>query len=173
MVYIIKFKVDGGCRGNGGPNPYGAAAAVRLLPRNRHSAWTKTVRSTRHHMASNQRAEISAIILGLELAIAEILDLSFDPHVRVTIFTDSRYAVGCMTTWIYKWCRNGWVNAAGNEVANRDLIEKASSLDDWVKELGAEVEYVWISRAENELADEYANIRMDEMEKRTKLKRLM
>lgn len=68
-----------------------------------------------------------------------------------------------MTDWIYKWTRNGWVNSAGNEVANRDLIEKASDLDDEVKELGT-VDYVWIPRAENQKADEAVSNVLDEME---------
>ena len=68
-----------------------------------------------------------------------------------------------MTDWIYKWTRNGWVNAAGNQVANRDLIEKASDLDDQVKELGT-VDYVWIPRSENQDADEAVSNRLDDME---------
>lgn len=72
---------------------------------------------------------------------------------RCPIHSDSRYAIGCMNQWIYKWCRNAWVNAAGLEVANRDSIQFASDLDDRVKELG-DVEYVWVLREENEFADE-------------------
>ena len=78
--------------------------------------------------------------------------------------SDSRYAVDCMNTWIYKWSKNGWVNAAGREIANYDLITKASGLDDDVKELG-EVTYVWIPREENEEADEACNECMDKMER--------
>jgi len=73
-----------------------------------------------------------------------------------------RYAVGCMTEWIYKWSSNGWVNSAGSEVANRDLIEEASDLDDRVRDLGR-VEYIWIPRAENTVADEAVNNALDEM----------
>lgn len=63
-----------------------------------------------------------------------------DPFLRVEIFSDSKYAVGCMTEWIYKWSRNGWRNAAGNQVANQDLIRKASDLDDRLRVKGV-VEY--------------------------------
>ena len=55
------------------------------------------------------------------------------------------------------------MNAAGNQVANRDLIEEASDLDDKVKELGT-VDYVWIPKDENQDADEAVNGRLDEME---------
>ena len=68
-----------------------------------------------------------------------------------------------MTDWIYKWTRNGWINAAGNQVANKDLIEKASELDYKVKELGT-VDYVWIPRDENQDADGAVNDLLNEME---------
>jgi ribonuclease HI len=68
-----------------------------------------------------------------------------------------------MTEWIYKWTNNGWINAAGNEVANRDLIEEASDLDDRLKKEG-DVRYVWIPRSQNQLADEACNDCMDEQD---------
>ena len=65
-----------------------------------------------------------------------------------------------MKTWIYKWANNGWINSTGDEVANRDLIEQASDLDDRLKEEG-DVEYIWISREKNHLADSYCNKALD------------
>lgn len=82
----------------------------------------------------------------------------------VEIFSDSKYAVTCMKTWIYKWANNGWTNSAGNEVSNRDLIEEASDLDDRVKDIGS-VEYTWIPRSENEVADAACNVAMDKQER--------
>ena len=52
------------------------------------------------------------------------------PRLNVTIHSDSKYAVSCMNVWIDKWTQNGWTNAQGEPVANRDLIEQASNLDD-------------------------------------------
>jgi ribonuclease HI len=68
-----------------------------------------------------------------------------------------------MNDWVYKWTKNGWRNAAGNEVANRDLIEEACDLDDRLKEEGS-VEYIWIPREQNEEADRYCNQAMDDEE---------
>lgn len=65
-----------------------------------------------------------------------------------------------MTNQVYKWSKNGWINAASNEVANRDLIQEASDLDDKLKEEGT-VEYIWIPREENQDADRYCNQAMD------------
>ena len=68
-----------------------------------------------------------------------------------------------MSSWKHQWSKNGWLNARGNPVANLDLIQEASNLDDAVRNLG-NVEYVWIPRSQNSEADEAANVAMDKME---------
>lgn len=158
MVYVMEIYVDGGCRGNGHPGSIGAAAAVFKKRYGGSESWTRSLPHT--PTPTNQRAEITAIILALELALEKSDQLDTDPYLDVTIYSDSKYAVGCMNDWIYKWTRNGWVNAAGYEVANRDLIEEASDLDDRLKEIG-DVQYIWIPREKNQLADECCNEDMD------------
>jgi len=158
MVYTMEIYVDGGCRGNGQPGAIGAAAAVFQKKHGGYDAWTKSLPS--YPPPTNQRAEITAIILALEQALEKLEELDTNPYLDVKIYSDSRYAIGCMTNWIYKWARNGWINAAGNEVANRDLIQEASDLDDRLKEAG-DVEYIWIPREENQLADRLCNEDMD------------
>jgi ribonuclease HI len=158
MVYIMEIYVDGACRGNGQLGAIGAAAAIFKKKRGGYDAWTKSLPT--YPPPTNQRAEITAIILALEQALEKFEELDTNPYLDVKIYSDSRYAIGCMTKWIYKWTRNGWINAAGNEVANRDLIEEASDLDDRLKEKG-DVEYIWIPREENQLADGLCNEHMD------------
>lgn len=65
-----------------------------------------------------------------------------------------------MEEWIYKWRANGWINSAGREVVNRDLIEVADDLDTELKDLGR-VRYCWVSRGENQEADELCNDILD------------
>ncbi|OAA49394.1 pyridoxine kinase [Metarhizium rileyi] len=139
MVYTMKIYVDGGCRGNGQPGAVAAAAAAVKKRNGKYHCWTRSL--PLYPTPTNQRAEITAIIMALEVALERYRDLDTNPYMDVTIYSDSRYAIGCMTKWIYKWSRNGWTNAAGFEVANRDLIEEASDLDDRLKEEG-DVEYV-------------------------------
>lgn len=43
----------------------------------------------------------------------------------------------------------------------RDLIERASDLDDWLREEG-DVEYLWVPRRKNRFADAACSKRMDE-----------
>jgi ribonuclease HI len=158
MVYIMEIYVDGGCRGNGRPGSIGAAAAVMKKKFGKIEYWTRSLPI--YPTPTNQRAEITAIILALEAALEKLEQLDTNPYLDVTIYSDSKYAVECMNNWIYKWTKNGWINAAGNEVANRDLIENASELDDRLKEEG-DVEYVWIPREQNHLADMYCNEELD------------
>src|ERR1700722_12779646 len=124
MVYIMKIYVDGGCRGNGQPGAIGAAAAVFKKRDGKYFGWTRSL--PLYPPPTNQRAEITAIILALEQALEKLEELDTNPHLDVKIYSDSRYAIGCMTNWIYKWTRNGWINATGNEVANRILTQGAS-----------------------------------------------
>ncbi|KAE8423319.1 ribonuclease H-like domain-containing protein [Aspergillus pseudocaelatus] len=159
MPYIMEIYTDGGCRGNGRSGAIGAAAAVFKNKFGKCTGWTRPL--PKYPAPTNQRAEITAIILALETALEKLEELDTRPYLDVKIYSDSRYAIGCMTKWIYKWANNGWTNAAGNEVANRDLIEKASDLDDRLKEEG-DVEYIWIPREKNQTADEMCNDEMDE-----------
>jgi len=64
---------------------------------------------------TNQRAELTAVLRALEACPKDR---------RVVILTDSRYAINCCSDWFKKWRANGWVNAAGKSVENRDLIQK-------------------------------------------------
>lgn len=159
----MRIYADGGCRRNGDVLAIGAAAAV-LMPRwGRYTYKTQRLYGSYYESPTNQRAEITAIILGLQLALEKYDELSENPYLDVIIRSDSKYAVQSMNEWIYKWSRNGWTNARGVEVANRDLLEKASALDDELGELGS-VKYVWIPRSENQIADKHCNEVLDKME---------
>lgn len=161
MVYIMEIYVDGGCRNNGRSNSVSAAAAVVERRWGKDKFYKKPL-PQEPYSPTNQRAEIAAIILALELGLEKYGQLHSDPYMDVTIHSDSKYAIGCMTEWIHKWRRNGWTNAAGNPVKNQDLIKKAAELHDRLDREGS-VEYVWIPREQNVLADQLCNEAMDDM----------
>nr|POE86493.1 ribonuclease hi [Quercus suber] len=152
MVYTMVFSVDGACRGNGRPGSQAAAAAVLLTRSGTHKAWTRTLPDD--PTPTNQRAELTAIILALELALERYRDLDSNPYIDVVIKSDSKYAVNCMNMWINKWRNNGWTNAAGNDVANTDLLRDALDLDIALQSEGS-LSYKWIPRERNELAHGY------------------
>ncbi|KAI4233503.1 MAG: hypothetical protein LQ349_004383 [Xanthoria aureola] len=164
MVYIMKMSVDGACRNNGYSNATAAAACVIHKKWGRWETWSRRLPSSPR--PTNQAAEITAIIIALEKAIDKSNEMSFCPFMKVYITTDSRYAHGCMTVWRDKWVDNGWVNAAGRDVANRDLLERALELEAEIEEHG-DVRYEWVPRGQNTEADEAANRELDDTSRDT------
>ena len=67
---------------------------------------------------TNQRAELTAVLRAIDIA---------PRHRAITIYTDSRYAIDCVTSWYKNWKRNGWVTANKKPVENRDLIQEIRS----------------------------------------------
>ncbi len=63
----------------------------------------------------------------------------------VSIITDSRYAIDCVTSWYVNWRKNGWKTSANKVVENKDLVEnilakieernslKVQTLFEWIK----------------------------------------
>jgi len=154
MAYRMEIYADGGCRDNGQPESRGAAAAVFKPERGQQKILTQVL--PRWPRPTNQRAEMWAIILALKHALEMRDSLISNPWLDLKIYSDSTYAVRCMTEWIDGWSRNGWTNSAGNGVANLDLVQEASCLDDRLHQVGT-VEYIWIPRARNLEADSYCN----------------
>lgn len=89
---------------------------------------------------TNQRAELSAGLLALEIANA-IKDLNDSSRVndrlrrnddedpeavlrRVLIESDSQFLVKGMTEWVYKWRRTGYINSKMLPVVNQDLFKE-------------------------------------------------
>lgn len=66
---------------------------------------------------TNQRMELMAIRKALEYAASVRRN-----NERVTVYSDSAYAINCyLQEWYVKWQSNGWCNAAKKPVANQDL----------------------------------------------------
>lgn len=97
--------------------------------------------------ATNQTMELRAVISAL---------MTLNRPYRVTVYSDSAYIVNCMTNrWYDKWKRNGWRNARGDPVANRNYWELLITKDDF-----HDIEWVHIKghsgNPANELADHVA-----------------
>lgn len=110
----IVIYCDGACSGNqfnknvGG---WGALLKYKDITREIYGGERNT---------TNQRMELTACIKALEQVKATDL--------HVDVYSDSAYLVNCIKDkWYKKWIANGWKNAKGQPVENRDLWEKLLS----------------------------------------------
>lgn len=161
MPYIMDLYADGVCRRNSEAGPIAAAAVVMTNKYGHSTTWTHRLPST--PTPTSQRAQLCAIILALERAQTKAQQMRSGPNMDIIIITSSKYAVGCMTQWCWKWMRNGFRNQRGREISNRDLIEKALVLEGEVLGAGT-VEWRWVPRAQNGEAEDVVNGVLDEME---------
>lgn len=66
---------------------------------------------------TNQRMELQAIREALTYASSHRR-----PNEKVTIYSDSAYAINCyLEEWYINWQNNGWLNSNKQPVANQDL----------------------------------------------------
>lgn len=138
MVRELVVEADGGSRGNPGVAGYGAlvkdAATGELLAE----------RSAPLGKASNNVAEYSGVIAGLEAALA------IDPGARVAVRMDSKLVVEQMAG---RW-----------KIKHEDMKRLASEAQALVRRLraaGGDVTWTWIPRESNKAADKLSNDGMD------------
>ena len=144
MSSPIEIYTDGACRGNPGPGGWGV-----LLKAGRHE---KTMHGGEHD-TTNNRMELMAAIEGLK---------SLKRPSEVVLYTDSRYVMDGITSWLANWKKRGWKTAAKKPVKNQDLWQ---ALDE--EAARHEIRWVWVKGHSghdgNEEADRLANLGIDEM----------
>ncbi len=144
-LHKLDIYCDGGCLGN--PGEAGSGLSVYLDDEPRpiliYGQYAKK--------GTNNTAELHALLHALSLA-------SISKAAKITILSDSKYSIDCVTKWAYGWKKKGWTKKGG-EIKNLDLIKDAHSLYDTLKDL-ISVKYVkGHSGIEgNELADRMAGI---------------
>lgn len=96
---------------------------------------------------TNQIAELYAIYTVL---------YNINLKTNITIYTDSKYSIGCLTEWHHNWRKNGWVNSKGEPVANKELIQAILSVS---STMNIKYNHVRAHRGDhyNEWADRLAN----------------
>jgi ribonuclease HI len=109
------------------------------------------------HYSTNQRAELMAIVeaLGWVNGVTN----EFTKGAPITIYSDSKYAISCLSEWWQKWERNGWQRKDGGKwlpVKNADLIRRGVG---YAKRLN--VRWQWVKGHSgnqwNEFVDSMAN----------------
>ena len=140
----VEIYCDGACRGNPGPGGWGALLRSGGHEKRLYGAETLT---------TNNRMELQGAIEGLAA-------LSRD--CRVTVWTDSEYVKKGMTEWLQGWKARGWKNSQRQPVKNADLWQRLEQ-----EALRHHVDWRWVKghngHEGNEIADELANLAIDEL----------
>ena len=129
---------DGACKGNPGPGGWGA-----LLISGEH----RRELCGGENATTNNRMELTAAIEALRV---------LKRPTRVRLFTDSKYVMQGIETWIHGWKKNGWRTAAKTPVKNADLWQALDAVN-----ATHTVEWRWIKGHSgdpgNERADALSN----------------
>jgi ribonuclease HI len=114
----MRVFTDGACSGNGRP---GAKAGFAVwFPDARHLSCSQ--RLSPDDAQTNQRAELSAIARAIV-----ILDEGGFHDDDIVLYTDSEYAINCLTKWLAGWAGRNWKTTEGKDVLHQDLIRDTSS----------------------------------------------
>ena len=141
----MQIYTDGSAHPNPGPGGYGAV--VLDDDNNIIQLWSKECTKT-----TNNAEEIKAILWAL---------ITYGKSkIPPKVFSDSAYAINCLTIWRYTWERNGWVKGDGKIPENLELIQTFH--DFWNQ--GYRIELIKVhghsGNKWNELADKLATGRM-------------
>jgi len=140
----IKIYTDGACRGNPGIGGWGAIIQFQNNSKELFGGRAET---------TNNQMEMQAVIEGLK-ALKE--------PCRIILYTDSKYVMDGITTWIHGWKKNNWKTASKKPVKNMELWQE---LDQLVNQ--HEITWKWVKGHAgipgNERADELANKGIDNL----------
>lgn len=145
MTEKIEIYTDGACRGNPGRGGWGAVLRFRGQEKRLHGG---------DLMTTNNRMELLAVIRALE-ALKR-------PGCRINLYSDSRYVLEGISSWLPRWKARGWKTAGRKPVQNQALWQR-------LDELAAQhdIEWHWVKghsgNPGNELADQLANQGIDEL----------
>ncbi|MDD4328888.1 MAG: ribonuclease H family protein [Aliarcobacter sp.] len=110
----IRIYCDGACSGN--PGNAGSGLAIYSNKKN-----PVLLYGAYEEVGTNNIAELNALHQALIIAKQTSSDNI------ISIFSDSKYAIECITTWAFSWKANGW-SKKGGEIKNLELIKETHNL---------------------------------------------
>jgi ribonuclease HI len=147
MTQVVIY-TDGACSRNPGPGGWGAVLHWNGVEKELHGGDPET---------TNNRMELMAAIRALE---------ALNRPSQVSLYTDSKYLLDGITSWIDGWQRNGWLTAARKPVKNADLWRRLVAAMD-----GHEITWLWVKghagEEGNERADALARLGIEEVAARS------
>lgn len=125
MFNNLTFYTDGACSGNPGPGGFGVVCL--------NTCYSQTISdyierhtinysySEQSENTTNNQMELKAILHVLKIAV-EHKEYNF------TIYSDSAYAVNCLTNWCQVWAKNNWIRKGNKPILNLELIQEMYSI---------------------------------------------
>jgi ribonuclease HI len=111
---LVEIYCDGSCCPNPGRSGIGLAVY--------RDGWIDGLwYGIRRLQSTNNRAELEALHYSMRLAESELVKGS-----SVTIYSDSEYAINCITQWAFGWNKIGWKKTPA--IKNMDIIKPAFDL---------------------------------------------
>lgn len=104
---------DGSCINNGRPGARAGYAVVVMNDETEVHAYAESVPAV--EAQTNQRAELRALLYALQYLR--------ESACTGTVYTDSKYAIQCVTTWGPAWRAAGWKKSDKKPALHVDLIE--------------------------------------------------
>jgi ribonuclease HI len=104
---------DGSCINNGRPGARAGYAVVVMNSETEIHVHAEPVPA--NEPQTNQRAELRALLYALQYLR--------ESSCSGTVYTDSKYAIQCVTTWGPSWKAAGWKKADKKPALHVDLIE--------------------------------------------------
>ncbi len=140
---------DGACRGNPGPGSYG------YLIQNSAGEILGTG-SDISNPTTNNKMELMAVIAGLEEIEATMTFFGV-----IHVYSDSKYVVDGMNSWVAGWKKRGWKKADKKVPENIELWQRLDKIC-----LKLTPTFNWVKghagHPQNEYVDQLANIALDE-----------
>ena len=134
---ILHIFTDGACQNNGKKNANAAWGCLLVSDDGYIILERFSGAIPLSEPQTNQRAELTALLRGLEEAEKQLRDPTLK---KVQIWSDSEYSINCASVWGPKWKSRGW-KKQGGEIQHLDLIR---ILVEKTLELGFRIEYRWL-----------------------------
>ena len=138
MKSNITIYTDGASKGNPGEGGWGAYIEYNNEKVKLYGYETDT---------TNNRMEITAAIEALRYIKVKS---------NIILYTDSKYLMNGINTWIHDWKKNNWKTSSNKGVKNVDLWQIIDELNS-----NHSIKWIWVKghsgNPGNEMADELAN----------------
>lgn len=141
----ITIYTDGSARGNPGP---GGSASIVVFGKSR----VVEVGGKADH-TTNNKMELSGVINGLQVAFKGVGDFKV-----IKVFSDSKYVLQGITTWIHNWKKNNWRTATKAPVLNQELWQKLDMVVGQVKNAGVIIEWEYVKGHSENKFNERADV---------------